>query len=215
MRNLAHCNLCRNAIGRKGLLVIELLFDHPKVKVHQQKYSSTTTGSRENPYSVLNVPSNSSHETVKAAFIKAALKHHPDHSKSPDSTAEFIRIRQAFEKITSIQENNSNTFSDGNAMNHSVWESDADFYDWFKKATSEYFAFEMDSKTRNEVIDTYRTMSSGGLDRGGHWEMARQLAERHDAFLRAGGCTTGDIDEDNPSPESKQPLSTIRRTRKR
>jgi hypothetical protein len=194
---------------------VSLLQLRQKLKVHvRSRYSFFTTRSLDNPYSVLNIPSNSNFETVKAAFIKAALKHHPDVSKSPESTTEFIRIRQAFEKIALIQESSNNTKSSDTNTNHPEWKTDADFYEWFKMATSEYLAFEMNHQTRNEVIDTYRSMSSGGLDRGGHWEMARQLAERQDAFLRAGGCTTADSDA-NKTTKTTSTCDSIRRRRKR
>ena len=176
--------------------------------VQQQNSYSTTR--RENPYTILDVPQNSSYETVKAAFVKAALKHHPDHSKSPDSTTEFVRIRQAFEHIVSI----SGTSSNAANTKSRVWETDAEFYEWFKMATGDYLAFEMNHQTRKEVIHVYRTMSSGGLDRGGHWEMARQLTEREDVFLRAGGCNT----EDNDTKHSSARTTTcdpLRRKRKR
>jgi exopolysaccharide biosynthesis predicted pyruvyltransferase EpsI len=128
---------------------------------------------------------NSSYETVKAAFIKAAMQHHPDHSKSLNSNAEFVRIRQAFEEIISVVRSNNNNGTDNNTK-HETWESDAEFNEWFTMQTGEYLTFEMNQQMRQEVIHVYRTMSSGGRDRGGHWEMARLLTEREDAFHRAG-----------------------------
>jgi curved DNA-binding protein CbpA len=187
-----------------------------KVESRPQQNSFATITFRENPYAVLRIPQNSSYETVKAAFIKAALVHHPDHSKLPDSASEFIRIRQAFEQIVSC----IGTVEKANDIqeNNPIWESDADFNEWFNIATGEYLAFEMNHQTRKEVIHVYRTMSSGGLDRGGHWEMARQLTEREDMFLRAKGCSTGDSNNDKPLPGQTMPstpLDTIRRKRKR
>jgi DnaJ domain len=185
-----------------------------KIASRKLQNSFATITLRENPYTVLNVPQNSSYATVKAAFIKAALKHHPDHSKSPDSTSEFVRIRQAFEQIVSSSGEKPNDIN----TNSPIWETDADFYEWFKMSTGEYLAFEMNHQTRKEVIHVYRTMSSGGLDRGGHWEMARQLTEREDMFIRAGGCNTGDSDNEKPSSGRKTTSSTcdtLRRKRKR
>lgn len=204
------------ALSCDHAIVLKLRYKNKlPIAAQRQKYYFSTTGTRDNPYSVLNIPSNSNFETVKAAFIKAALKHHPDHSKSPDSTAEFVRIRQAFEKIITLnRENRNSTISSDANTNHPEWKSDADFHDWFKMATREYLTFEMNHQTRNEVIHTYRTMSSGGLDRGGHWEMARQLTERQDAFLRAGGCTTTDSEGDK-STNTSLSCDSIRRRRKR
>ena len=177
----------------------------------QQQNSFATSALPENPYVVLNVPPSSNYETVKAAFIKAALKYHPDHSKSPDSTSEFVRIRQAFEQIVSSSGKKSQNRSP-------LWETDDDFSEWFKMATGDYLAFEMNHQTRREVIHVYRTMSSGGLDRGGHWEMARQLTEREDMLLRTAGCRTGDSDNDKTSSGRTTSSSSncpLRRARRR
>jgi DnaJ domain len=152
----------------------------------------------ENPYRILNIPINSSYETVKAAFLKAALRHHPDHSKASDG-AEFVRIRGAFEAIVSYQNNKNNQMNSSEQGSQSkygwtkaeekppVWKSDAEFQEWFKHATGEHLSFDMNHETRQEVIHVYRTMSSGGKDKGGYWEMARQLAEREETFRRSGG----------------------------
>jgi DnaJ domain len=134
-----------------------------------------------NPYRILNVPVNSDYETVKAAFLKAALKHHPDHSKQAD-TAAFVRVRQAFEEIVYNKGgSNEDDASSSSSTKKTVWKSDAEFQAWFRAATGEFLSFDMNHQTRQEVIRVYRTMSSGGKDKGGYWEMARQLAEREDA----------------------------------
>lgn len=145
--------------------------------------TATSSGTpTDNPYRVLNVPINSTYETVKAAFLKAALQHHPDHSKEPDTTA-FLRVRQAFEAIAYVSR--SQDGDDGGAdtagKRKPSWKSDAEFQEWFRANTGEFLSFEMNHQTRQEVIRVYRTMSSGGRDKGGYWEMARLLAEREDA----------------------------------
>jgi DnaJ-class molecular chaperone len=138
-----------------------------------------------NPYRVLNVPIHSNYDTVKTAFLKAALQHHPDHSKHAD-TAAFIRIRKAFEEIVS-QTGESSCIASTDTTKRSpvvvqkTWKSDAEFQAWFRQATGEFLTFDMNHDTRQEVIRAYRTMSAGGKDKGGYWEMARQLAEQEDA----------------------------------
>jgi DnaJ domain len=170
---------------------------------------------RENPYCVLNIPPNSSYETVKSAFLKAALIHHPDHSKTVDSVATFVRIRQAFEEIVSYKSNGSN--DDGTSWYDDkkppVWRNDDEFQKWFHDATGEHLSFDMNHQTRQEVIRVYRTMSSGGKDKGGYWEMARQLAEREDAFFRAGGrsSSNGQAIGNQSTPQT----NPIRRKRNR
>lgn len=96
------------------------------------------------------------------------MNHHPDRNSDTDSSADshetFILYRQAFEQIVQ-QNSNKNT-------EPSV---DPDVAPYFR---DDFLAFDMDDKTRKEVIRVYETLSSGGKDKGGYWEMARQLAER-------------------------------------
>jgi hypothetical protein len=142
-----------------------------------------------NPYRILNVPVNSNYETVKAAFIKAALQHHPDHSRRTDTGAAFVRVRRAFEEIvsgrpTKDSDGDITDNTDSAAATSTVWKSDAEFQEWFRAETGEFLSFDMTHDTRQEVIQAYRTMASSssslafGADKGGYWEMARRLAER-------------------------------------
>ncbi|GAX15299.1 hypothetical protein FisN_8Hh404 [Fistulifera solaris] len=121
------------------------------------------------PYAILGVPRDSDYTIVKQAFLKAAMHHHPDRnsiSGSPaDSQAAFIRYRQAFEQI--VQKNSTKGISQST--------SDPEIAPYFRE---DHLAFEMDDATRKEVIRAYETLSHGGKDKGGYWEMARQLAER-------------------------------------
>lgn len=188
----------------------------------QQSYLlSSSSFLHDNPYTVLKVPVGSSYEIVKKAFITAALQYHPDHNKNNKSnednksTEEFIRIRKAFEQIVSSKSTSEKYNAEDDRP---VWRNDEEFYQWFQQVTSEHLTFEMNHQTRQEVIHVYRTMSSGGRDRGGYWEMARQLAEREDAFRQAGGQTVS-VDTDK-SPFGQEvptptPHSSIRRKRTR
>jgi DnaJ-class molecular chaperone len=186
-----------------------------------------------NPYRVLDVPMNSNYDTVKTAFLKAALQHHPDHSKRAD-TAAFIRIRKAFEEIVS-QTVDSNVASTDTTKRSPVvvqktWKSDAEFQAWFRQATGEFLTFDMNHDTRQEVIRAYRTMSAGGKDKGGYWEMARQLAEQEDAVRgqhsaqhsarRSSSSSTASPSSSsssisNTSRAEKCPSSNLRRKRNR
>jgi DnaJ domain len=192
----------------------------PNQRSNPPRWSFSTTD--ENPYHILNVPIQSSYETVKAAFLKAALRHHPDHSKETDG-AEFVRIRGAFEAIVSYHNNTQMNPVKGNNQQSKpwwvkdekkppVWKNDAEFQEWFKQATGEHLSFDMNHETRQEVIRVYRTMSSGGKDKGGYWEMARQLAEREDAFLRSGGRSDVTAELGTPTTSATAP---IRRKRHR
>jgi DnaJ-class molecular chaperone len=185
--------------------------------------SSFFSSFSDNPYRVLNVPVNSNYDTVKTAFLKAALQHHPDHSKQAD-TAAFIRIRQAFEEIVS-QTSATSTETYGTATSPVVqtWKSDAEFQAWFRQATGEFLAFDMNHDTRQEVIRAYRTMSAGGKDKGGYWEMARQLAEREDAVQgqtavhssSSASIKSSSISSTSRAEKPECPSSNLRRKRNR
>ena len=47
-------------------------------------------------YSILGVPFQASHRDIVVAYRKAAVKYHPDKSKSPDSTHHFQLIGEAY-----------------------------------------------------------------------------------------------------------------------
>jgi DnaJ-class molecular chaperone len=219
-RTVVCSNFAVSNSNRRMQLLIRPFIDQMVCRhkgLQQQQRTVASTIKSENPYTVLNVAVNSNYETVKAAFLKAALQHHPDHSKSINSTVAFVRIRQAFEEIVSYQNDNINNTT-GHDKACKTWSSDSEFYEWFKKETGEHLAFDMNHETRQEVIHVYRTMSSGGRDRGGYWEMARLLAEREDAFHRAGGSHSKDSDEDTLTSRqaSTSPTSTrFRRKRNR
>lgn len=185
---------------------------------------------KEDPYVVLGVSRNNSYTEVKTAFVEQALKHHPDRSYYDNSnnssnansketgTAMFIRVREAFEKIVNDHKTGAagtpaeRTTTDARKGSQDsdpawpdeapTWSSDAEFREWFRHETSKHLTFEMCDKTRAEVIHVYKTMSQGGKDKGGYWEMARQLAERETTVgmkfdsrnsitkLEAGKCAT-------------------------
>ena len=164
----------------------------------------------EDPYAVLGVARNSSYREVKASFLAQALQHHPDlahHSRTDSNpqdavartTAMFIRIRHAFERIVETHKKTSAARArrtSGAGLDHDnadkddnpvppvpQWNSDAEFRVWFQRETSHHLTFDMCDRTRAEVIHVYNTMSPGGRDRGGYWDMARQLAEREMAAV--------------------------------
>jgi hypothetical protein len=143
----------------------------PSVRVASCCISSTTT---KNPYSVLGIPVHSDYSRVKQAFLKAAMRYHPDLSKNA-TTGDFVRIRQAFEQIVNNDDKDNDDTDDNSPAN---WMEDVDLEPYFRHRTNEFLTFDMDDQTRKEVIQVYETMSRGGNDKGGYWEMARQLAER-------------------------------------
>jgi hypothetical protein len=133
------------------------------------------------PYQVLGIDARSEsrpkYSQVKSSFVQLALAHHPDR---PGGTVnEFLKIRLAFESIRELSDGTSQVVSQHNSSSHlngddSSDHDDCSFADWFYHET--HLNFHMDSKTRKEVADMVDTLSPGGLDRGGMWEMARTIA---------------------------------------
>mmetsp|Transcript_37796 Transcript_37796/g.43176 ORF Transcript_37796/g.43176 Transcript_37796/m.43176 type:complete len:184 (+) Transcript_37796:61-612(+) len=141
-----------------------------------------------------------SYKDAKKAFVKLALKYHPDRTNNNDGSRDFIKIRQAFESIQELP--------DGSCINNEegvVW-TDQGLSDLLYRESGQSLAFRMDSSTRIEVAKVANSMQQSGLDRGGMWEMARMIANEEAA---------------NPSkPEPKQlneggTSSTTGRRRKR
>jgi len=151
-----------------------------------------------NPYAILGVPLESDYDTVKRAFLTAALHHHPDRTNG--SHQAFIRYRKAFDEVIQLQQQQQQ-------QRDSVYDTeDSDLEPYFRNATSDFLTFNMDDATRKEVIQAYHTMDRGAdMDGRGYWEMARQLAER-ELFHN---------DEDNLGlPAGHVRVSTCRRKRK-
>ena len=129
------------------------------------------------PFQVLKIPKSSSYADVKKAFVKLALEHHPDtaHDKSL-SHETFASIRQAFESIRN--DNGRATTADGvDNNNHTEW-TDESLDSWFYQETGQHLSFHMDSSTRQEVKEVAETMSRGGLDTGGLWDLANMIARQ-------------------------------------
>lgn len=125
------------------------------------------------PFSILGISKNSSYVDVKKSFVELALKHHPDtaENKSKHTDETFNDIRQAFE---SIRDENGRAVLDSLSND---W-TDESLDTWFYQETGQHLSFHMDSTTRREVAHVADTMSRGGLDTGGLWDMANTIAKR-------------------------------------
>lgn len=127
-----------------------------------------------NPFHILGIPKTSSYQQVKQRFLELALKHHPDVLGDGDDGSEFIRFRAAFEMIRETEDGKARLSGKGED-NH--W-TDEEFQAWFYEETGHQdVLFKIDLSTRKEVIEVANSLSQGGLDRGGMWEMARTMAE--------------------------------------
>ncbi|OEU16165.1 hypothetical protein FRACYDRAFT_143143, partial [Fragilariopsis cylindrus CCMP1102] len=128
-------------------------------------------------FDILGVPKNSTYDFVKRRFIELAMKTHPDR----DAADEFIRLRQAFEAIREDLDDGTARLTTDGEDNNVAW-SDDNYRAWFYEETGHQdVMFKMDLAIRKEVIDI-ATQSQGGLDKGGMWEMARNMAEQERNF---------------------------------
>lgn len=192
-------------------------------------FSSFDKG-KSDPFAILGVPPSSSYDHVKQAFVRLALEKHPDRvgssnsnnastTKSLTPTEEFVQIRQAFEAIHQLRRG---TKDDENENDDDYWPDGDEWwmYDDEDGIVSNLFtSLKMSHDTRQEVINVYKTMAPGGKDKGGYWDMARQMAERQEARRAAGRGGDGDDDDNDEGPilrlEASPPTSISRRRRKR
>lgn len=144
-------------------------------------------------------------DEARRAFVRLALRLHPD-KLSPSSTSptsassppqptdlnrteghdEFVKVRSAFETIRTEHEDFARRGT-GEARASASSESPASFsrdvlrYWYFRETEDDLnFGFAMTDATRQEVANVHATMAPGGLDRGGMWDMARQLAAENE-----------------------------------
>ena len=198
--------VCRpfSFVTRHGTAVTSAsaLAPHPARRHYQASLSPRQQqhNYQHSPYAVLGIPANSSLDQVKRAFVKLALKTHPDQQRG--STEHFLRIRQAFESIQQSRHGKGGP---------NGWSSE-ELKEWWEEETGEFLSFSMNEDTRQEVIHAFHTMKPSGKDKGGYWEMARQLAER-DALMKKHGKPPAE--EDRPVAQLENSSVLNRRRRKR
>ena len=181
-----------------------------------QRHSITTKSN--NPFHVLGVSPSSSFRTVQKAFVKLAMEHHPDTAasgKKQDAAINFVRIRQAFERIRdggrSYQ--NGDDCSDEHGSETPSWTED-DFLKWFNDQTG----LRLTSQQRRELVHLYRSRVPGGRYDGPSWDLARRLVAYQDAFLkksqqRGRSSTSHGFNANNKTRPPKK--SNLRRKRRR
>jgi hypothetical protein len=55
------------------------------------------------PWTLLGVPPGADTDTIKRAFRRQAMRHHPDRDASPDAAERFRRIHAAYEQLLRMQ----------------------------------------------------------------------------------------------------------------
>lgn len=188
---------------------------------------SFTTNPSNNPYLILGVPPSSSFQTVQKAFVKLAFQHHPDTSmNSATISKDFIRIREAFERIRDARQSGkplsmveeAETGYNNTASNNKSW-TENDFLVYFYRQTG----VKLTSDQREELVHLYRNRVQGGYAHySGHsWDLARRLVVEQEAFLRNmhGGGPRKRGQHTGPPPFQAGPegeeANSLRRRRKR
>ena len=157
-------------------------------------FSSTAKAKlvQECPFETLGVSSDDTYKNVKQAFLKLAMRHHPDLVRSDSKDAEsnlkakeeaeekFIQIRQAFEKIRPLDCGGAAIFGDGLSPKDRLAKDEAvdQFDDWFFSETGKHpiGSFHLDRETMIEVAKMEGEVEHG-LDRdGGMWHLAGMIA---------------------------------------
>jgi curved DNA-binding protein CbpA len=170
---------------------IDIINAHINAATVQAQWRPIATSTRnlsDNPFRVLGIPPNSSMETAQSAFIKLAIQHHPDTNEGDEKSVQnFVRIRQAFERIRDHSKNRAKDGTgsrkddgDDSGYKHppGSWTED-DFLQWFFEQTG----MRLTSDQRQELVHLHRSRIPGGRYDGPSWELARRLAFEQDAFL--------------------------------
>lgn len=147
----------------------------------------------------LNRNDNPTSKDVKKAFLKLALKYHPDthtsvsneikyvksdkntngivNGNNPSTLQKFIQIKSAFDQIQQYFNNNDKR---GN------FPSNDHIDDWFYNETGKSShpssinigEINLSSKMIREMVDVTNRTGQSGLDKGGMWELARSLSKK-------------------------------------
>ena len=168
------------------------------------------------PFRTLNIPKDSTYAHAKKAFLKIAMKHHPDKAgndvdeETRDRSREiFVRCRTALESLVECEDTGTCLLrseverlsgtgeADGDAM------SDEEFDSWFSRETGHQnpFQFDLDPVTMREVADMHADMAgSHGLDRdGGMWHLASLISSAVKSGKEGGAESLLRLEAGNPS----------------
>ncbi len=172
-------------------------------------------GKGKNPFQVLGISTNASLETVKKAFTRLALRHHPDtaasrstngnHSldsrnlgdSSISAAEQFVYIRQAYERIRDGSYQKSSSRRAGaepaspfhrNVRNEQGGFSEQEFLEYFYQQTG----LKLTSAQRRELLHLHHNRIPGGRYDGPSWDIARRVAAEQEVFLQRRSMHSGD-----------------------
>lgn len=179
-------------VGRYWRLVAQATSPRPRTNFEIRNLGSSSRQTN-NPYLILGIPPSSSFQMVQKAFNKLAFKYHPDTTGLSSVSTDFIKIRQAYERIRNAKEGNTRTMNNEEQDTSSVNKSssiltESDFLDHFHRQTG----VRLTSEQRAEMVHLYRSRMQGGYYGGHSWDLARRLVAEQDAFLsrHSDGTTT-------------------------
>jgi DnaJ-class molecular chaperone len=71
-------------------------------------------------------PDTVTEEQAKSAFRVMAMRYHPDHNKSPDANKQFIKVKDAYDKLTLILKNPTHSSGDSFFDGFEAWRKQQD-----------------------------------------------------------------------------------------
>jgi len=166
---------------------------------------------KDNPFQILGVSSEGdTFAAVKKAFIRIAMKYHPDTAAATSIEQEeenqdiFIGARNAFEMIAEGADGLAILRSDADLL------TDEELDSWFQEETGHNLPF-MDPATMKEVAEMTEKIG-GELDRdGGMWTLARMVTQS----VKNGGDGKDILKLEAGDIRDRQINGILRRRRKR
>ncbi|VEU33877.1 unnamed protein product [Pseudo-nitzschia multistriata] len=141
-----------------------------------------------NPFRILGVSPSASLETIKKAFTKLALQHHPD-TANTRSYKEFIIVRNAYETIRDSINTGDSREGMSNVRRENNWNSqtqekfsEEEFLEHLYRQTGT----KISSAQRRELIKLDLSRMPGATYHGPGWDFARRVAIEQDLFMKRG-----------------------------
>lgn len=188
----------------RPLLLSSLFSFESAVQLRSCRYLSSSSKSRQRrtaaftacPFKTLNIPKDSTYADARKAFLRIAMKYHPDKLDVISTTQDentlaksrdiFVKCRLALESLVEDEHTglclHRREVESASQLEdeYSNFMSDKEFDSWFAQETGHRnpFQFDLDPATMREVADMHADMAgSHGLDRdGGMWHLASMVA---------------------------------------
>lgn len=182
----------RDAAHARGDATIQIQ-QRPRARRNQSRPLSSLPPLRKpksgaDPFRTLKIPKDAKYAHAKKAFLKIAMRHHPDtvgndcEETQAKSREIFVRCRKALESLVECDDTGGcllrSEVERQGASERSM--SDEEFDSWFEEETGHHnpFQFDLDPSVMREVASMHDDMAgSHGLDRdGGMWHLASLIS---------------------------------------